>query len=121
MLYALEIPYPFIDPVLLDLPGPLAVRWYGLGYLVGFAFAYYALGDKRPPYDYLTPMIRRLLDAYGPDRLMWASDAPYQMTNGNTYQASIDFVKQGLDFLSEADRRKLLRTTAERVFYGPLG
>lgn len=40
---ALEIPYPFIDPVLLDLPGPLAVRWYGLMYLVGFAFAYWAL------------------------------------------------------------------------------
>ncbi|MFO7893173.1 MAG: prolipoprotein diacylglyceryl transferase [Longimicrobiales bacterium] len=40
---ALEIPYPFIDPVLLDLPGPLSVRWYGLMYLVGFAFAYYAL------------------------------------------------------------------------------
>lgn len=41
--FALEIPYPFIDPVLLELPGPLAVRWYGLMYLVGFAFAYYAL------------------------------------------------------------------------------
>ena len=40
---ALEIPYPFIDPVLLELPGPLAVRWYGLMYLVGFAFAYWAL------------------------------------------------------------------------------
>lgn len=41
--FALEIPYPFIDPVLLELPGPLAVRWYGLMYLVGFAFAYFAL------------------------------------------------------------------------------
>jgi len=32
----LEIPYPRIDPVALDLPGPLDVRWYGLGYLLGF-------------------------------------------------------------------------------------
>ena len=25
----LEIPYPHIDPVAIDLPGPLDVRWYG--------------------------------------------------------------------------------------------
>lgn len=36
----LEIPFPEIDPVALDLPGPIDVRWYGLGYLVGFAVAY---------------------------------------------------------------------------------
>jgi phosphatidylglycerol:prolipoprotein diacylglycerol transferase len=33
----LEIPFPRIDPVLLDLPGPLDLRWYGLGYVVAFA------------------------------------------------------------------------------------
>lgn len=33
----LEIRYPHIDPVAIDLPGPLDVRWYGLGYLVAFA------------------------------------------------------------------------------------
>ena len=39
----LEIPYPRIDPVALDLPGPLDLRWYGLTYLVGFAIAYFVL------------------------------------------------------------------------------
>ncbi|HEX2094979.1 MAG TPA: prolipoprotein diacylglyceryl transferase family protein, partial [Longimicrobiaceae bacterium] len=39
----LEIPFPQIDPVALDLPGPIDVRWYGLGYLVGFALAYVVL------------------------------------------------------------------------------
>ncbi len=39
----LEIPYPHIDPVALDLPGPLDVRWYGLGYLAGFSIAYLIL------------------------------------------------------------------------------
>ncbi|MFW5947228.1 MAG: prolipoprotein diacylglyceryl transferase [Gemmatimonadota bacterium] len=42
-LFILEIPYPFIDPVLLELPGPFALRWYGMMYLVGFAFGYFAL------------------------------------------------------------------------------
>jgi phosphatidylglycerol:prolipoprotein diacylglycerol transferase len=39
----LEIPYPRIDPVALDLPGPLDLRWYGLMYLVGFTIAYFVL------------------------------------------------------------------------------
>lgn len=39
----LEIRFPFIDPVALDLPGPIDLRWYGLGYLAGFAVAYLVL------------------------------------------------------------------------------
>jgi phosphatidylglycerol:prolipoprotein diacylglycerol transferase len=39
----LEIDFPRIDPVALDLPGPLDVRWYGLGYLAGFGVAYVIL------------------------------------------------------------------------------
>ncbi|HEU4456396.1 MAG TPA: prolipoprotein diacylglyceryl transferase [Longimicrobium sp.] len=42
-LALLEIPYPRIDPVALDLPGPLDVRWYGLGYLVAFAVGFLVL------------------------------------------------------------------------------
>ena len=39
----LEVPFPWIDPVAVELPGPLAVRWYGLMYLVGFTVGYYVL------------------------------------------------------------------------------
>jgi phosphatidylglycerol---prolipoprotein diacylglyceryl transferase len=39
----LELRYPWIDPVAIDLPGPIDLRWYGLGYLVGFAVAYVVL------------------------------------------------------------------------------
>jgi phosphatidylglycerol---prolipoprotein diacylglyceryl transferase len=39
----LEIPYPHIDPVALDLPGPLDIRWYGLGYLFAFTAGYVVL------------------------------------------------------------------------------
>ena len=42
-LALLEIPYPHIDPVALDLPGPLDIRWYGLGYLAGFLLGYRVL------------------------------------------------------------------------------
>lgn len=39
----LEIRYPWIDPVALDFPGPIDVRWYGLAYLLGFVIAYLLL------------------------------------------------------------------------------
>jgi phosphatidylglycerol---prolipoprotein diacylglyceryl transferase len=39
----LEIPYHFIDPVAVPLPGPVDVRWYGLGYVFAFTVGYYVL------------------------------------------------------------------------------
>lgn len=39
----LEVRFPWVDPVLIDLPGPLDVRWYGLMYLAGFGAGYVAL------------------------------------------------------------------------------
>lgn len=79
--------------------------------------AYYALGKKQPPHDELIPVIRRLLEAYGPDRLMWASDSPYQLGAPNTYGESIALVRDRLDFLSADDRQRLLRGTAEATFF----
>ncbi len=79
--------------------------------------AFYALGKKAAPYTDLTPMIRRLVDAYGPERLMWATDCPYQVQNGHTYRDSIELVRSRIEFLSPADRNWLLRKTAERVFF----
>lgn len=78
--------------------------------------AYYALGKKQPPHLELGPMIRRLLEAFGPERLMWASDSPYQLEGGNNYAASIGLIRDRLDFLSAGDKEWLLRKTAERVF-----
>jgi predicted TIM-barrel fold metal-dependent hydrolase len=79
--------------------------------------AFYALGKKKPPHDDLLPMIRRLVDKFGPDRLMWATDCPYQVQDGHTYAESLALIKDRCDFLSPADKTKILRTTAERVFF----
>lgn len=79
--------------------------------------AYYALGKKEPPYDDLAPMIRRVLDAFGPERTMWASDSPYQVQGEHSYAASIALVRDRLDFLSAGDRQWLLAKTAERIYF----
>ncbi|MBI5760434.1 MAG: amidohydrolase family protein [Planctomycetales bacterium] len=79
--------------------------------------AYYALGQKKPPHLELIPMIKRLYDTFGPQRLMWASDSPYQIQGVNNYKASISLARDRLDFVSAEDRQWLLRKTAEKVFF----
>ena len=78
--------------------------------------AFYALGQKAPPYDDLNPLIRRVYDAFGPHRLMWASDCPFQVVD-LTYEDSIALIRDRLDFLSDADKDQILRKTAEDFFF----
>jgi len=78
--------------------------------------AFYALGKKRPPHNELRPMVRALFDAFGPERLMWGSDCPYQLNESNNYQSSLDFMNS-LDYLSDGDRLWVMRKTAEKVFF----
>ena len=80
--------------------------------------AFYALGAKQPPYLDLVPMIRRVFEAFGPQRLMWGSDSPYQLRGGHSYSASIELIRDRLGFTPE-DREWLLGNTAERVFFEP--
>jgi predicted TIM-barrel fold metal-dependent hydrolase len=79
--------------------------------------AFYALGKKRPPYRDLAPLIKSVYDAFGPERLMWATDCPFQAVGEHTYKASIDLIKDGLPFLSNKDKEWLLWRTAEKVFF----
>jgi predicted TIM-barrel fold metal-dependent hydrolase len=79
--------------------------------------AFYALGRKLAPYADLEPMIRIVFDAFGPKRLMWGSDCPFQVQDGHTYAASIDFVRRRLGFLSAADREWILAKTAGSLFF----
>ncbi len=60
--------------------------------------AFYALGKKTPPYTDLIPMIRKVVDAFGPERLMWASDCPYQVQGKNDYESSIALIRNHVDF-----------------------
>ena len=79
--------------------------------------AFYALGKKKPPYDDLAPLIKRVVKAFGPERCMWESDSPFQVQGEHTYAASIDLVRKHLDFLSDDDKEWLLRKTAEKFFF----
>lgn len=83
--------------------------------------AFYALGHKKPPYLDLGPMIKECRNYFGAERLMWASDCPFQVDPGHTYQDSIALIRDRLDFLTASDRAWMLGKTAEKVFFQDLG
>ncbi|RKS78958.1 putative TIM-barrel fold metal-dependent hydrolase [Actinomadura pelletieri DSM 43383] len=69
------------------------------------------------PYPSLTPTLRRVYDAYGPQRLMWASDTT--RVRGATWRENLDHVRYTLDFLSEEDKVWILGRTAVEVLNWP--
>ena len=79
--------------------------------------AFYALGKKKAPYTDMAPLIRKLRDTYGAQRLMWGSDCPFQVQAGHTYSNSIALIRDRLDFLTPEDKQWMLRKTAEKVFF----
>lgn len=79
--------------------------------------AFYALGEKKPPYADLGPLIQTLRDTFGAKRLMWASDCPYQLQGVHTYADSVALIRDRLEFLSADDKQWMLRKTAEKVFF----
>lgn len=79
--------------------------------------AFYALGAKKAPHKDLVPMIMRLVKEYGAERLMWASDCPYQVQGEYTYQASVDLISKHMPELSDTQRMAILRDTAAKVYF----
>jgi predicted TIM-barrel fold metal-dependent hydrolase len=79
--------------------------------------AFYALGRKQAPYADLEPLIRRTFEAFGPRRLMWGSDSPFQVENGHRYEPSIALIRETLPFLSAEDRDWILGRTAASLFF----
>lgn len=79
--------------------------------------AFYALGKKTAPYLDLVPFIRQVFETFGPRRLMFGSDAPYQTQPPHSYAQAVNLMRDHLRFTSREDRQWLLSRTAESVFF----
>ncbi len=78
--------------------------------------AFYALGKKTPPYLDLGPLIKRVVQAFGPDRCLWESDCPFQVAQ-DTYADSLTLIRDKLDFLNADQKKWLLYRTAEQLLF----
>jgi len=75
---------------------------------------------SKQPYPWLDAQqyVKRLYDAYGPQRLMWATDWPILET-WTTYDKALSVVRDEMKFLNAEDKEWMLSKTIERVWPFP--
>jgi predicted TIM-barrel fold metal-dependent hydrolase len=72
--------------------------------------------SKEPyPWPDAQQYVKRLYDAYGPQRLMWATDWPI-VEGRSTYARALSVVRDEMKFLNADDREWILSKTIERVW-----
>ena len=82
---------------------------------------FHVLSEQPPPFLDLLPLLRRVIDAFGPDRCMWETDVggPVPMSDPEeVYAATVELVLEHAGFLSDGDREFVLYRTAESVLFG---
>jgi L-fuconolactonase len=75
---------------------------------------------SKQPYPWLDAQehVKRLHAAFGPQRLMWATDWPI-VENNSTYDKALSVVRDDMKFLTDDDKRWMLSKTIERVWPFP--
>jgi len=75
---------------------------------------------SRQPYPWLDAQeyVKRLYEAFGPQRLMWATDWPI-VENVSTYERALSVVRDDMKLLSAGDKSWILSKTIERVWPFP--
>jgi L-fuconolactonase len=66
------------------------------------------------PWPDAVQLFRRIFEAFGPDRLCWASDFPAS-TRHCTYRQSLEVVRTHCGFLAADDRTRILGGTLQRL------
>jgi glycosyltransferase involved in cell wall biosynthesis len=83
-----------------------------------------ALASARPDLDVMTTdayvevdgeIVRRVYDAFGPERLMWGTDWPL-VENYCGYAKALALVRDEIEFLNEEDKAWMLSKSIERVW-----
>ena len=81
---------------------------------------------RTPPYRSLLPLIQRVVAAFGPERCMWESDAPFPPDRPSRHplpdpphgiEPAVALIRDHADFLSPADKEQILIKTAEDFFF----
>lgn len=75
----------------------------------------YALSRQGPPYSDLDPVVRRLADAFGAERMLWASDYPWTRDVPG-YATLLDLAAAILPNASAAELQAIHGGTALRLF-----
>jgi predicted TIM-barrel fold metal-dependent hydrolase len=75
----------------------------------------YAFSHDSYPYNDMRPVARRLINIFGPSRMLWASDFPW-ITEVPGYATQLALVDRLLPELNSEDRARICGGNAERLF-----
>jgi L-fuconolactonase len=79
----------------------------------------WSISKQQYPWLDAQEYVKRLHDAYGPQRLMWGTDWPIHET-WTTYDKTLSVVRDDMKFLNAEDKRWMLSQTVEKVWPFPL-
>jgi predicted TIM-barrel fold metal-dependent hydrolase len=79
------------------------------------ASGHYALSSGPPPYADLDPVVHRLADAYGAERMLWASDYPW-IRDVPGYETMVGLAERALPGASAAELEAIRGGTAAGLF-----
>jgi predicted TIM-barrel fold metal-dependent hydrolase len=75
--------------------------------------------SKQYPYRDTFPLVKRVYDAFGPDRLLWGTGFP-GATRGQadrpTLEQELALIRREIPFLTAKDREKILGRNAAKVW-----
>jgi predicted TIM-barrel fold metal-dependent hydrolase len=78
----------------------------------------WSLSRQPYPYQDTHEQVRKLYDAFGPQRLMWGTDWPLVERNCG-YARALALVRDEMKFLNDEDKRWILAKTIERIWPFP--
>lgn len=75
----------------------------------------WALSEQPYPYLDAQQMVHRLYDAFGPRRLMWATNWPVSLKQ-QPYAKLVELYRDHIAFLNAEDRRQIFAGTVQRIW-----
>ena len=79
----------------------------------------HGLGNGKAPFEDVLPLVRRIIDSFGPDHCMWESDSggPIEMEDPERdFVVAVDLIREA-DFLSATDKELILEGSAAGFFF----
>jgi L-fuconolactonase len=76
----------------------------------------WSLSKEPYPWKDAQALVKRLYDAFGPQRLMWATDWPIVENSKATYAQALSVVRDEMKFLNAEDKEWMLSKSIERVW-----
>lgn len=105
-----------IGPDLLagDPPEPVARLLANEQFMIEILYPIHWARDHQYPFPELRPVLRKLYDAVGSERLAWGSDMP-NVERNCTYKQSLEYLYSGLDFVSSSEMDRVLGQNVLRL------